>query len=43
VERIWVPFAVWIGLAAAYAPGRRMLAAQVVTGLLLQGLVVSPW
>ncbi|MEV6981711.1 hypothetical protein AB0M95_10700 [Sphaerisporangium sp. NPDC051017] len=43
VERIWVPFAVWIGLAAAYAQGRRMLAAQVVTGLLLQGLVASPW
>ncbi|MFC4588403.1 hypothetical protein [Sphaerisporangium corydalis] len=43
VERIWVPFAVWIGLAAAYAPGRRTLAAQVVTGLLLQGLVLSPW
>ncbi|WP_405151240.1 hypothetical protein OG589_20075 [Sphaerisporangium sp. NBC_01403] len=43
VERIWVPFAVWIGLSAAYAPGRRMLAAQVVTGLLLQGLVASPW
>ncbi|GLW11636.1 membrane protein [Microtetraspora sp. NBRC 13810] len=43
VERIWVPFAVWIGLAAAYAPGRRTLAAQVVTGLLLQGLVASPW
>ncbi|MEV7969768.1 hypothetical protein AB0O34_27880 [Sphaerisporangium sp. NPDC088356] len=43
VERIWVPFAVWIGLAAAYAPGRRMLAAQALTGLLLQGLVASPW
>ncbi|RCG27043.1 hypothetical protein DQ384_27645 [Sphaerisporangium album] len=43
VERIWVPFAVWIGVAAAYAPGRRLLAAQVVTGLLLQGLVASPW
>ncbi|GAA3514999.1 hypothetical protein FHR32_007987 [Streptosporangium album] len=43
VERIWVPFAVWIGLGAAYAPGRRMLAAQAVTGLLLQGLVASPW
>ncbi|MFC6083667.1 hypothetical protein [Sphaerisporangium aureirubrum] len=43
VERIWVPFAMWAGLAAAYAPGRRMLVAQVVTGLLLQGLVASPW
>ncbi|MBC6461191.1 hypothetical protein [Actinomadura sp. HBU206391] len=43
VERIWVPFALWIGVTAAFAPGRRMLAAQVVTGLLLQGLVASPW
>ncbi|MFB9248712.1 hypothetical protein ACFFWE_10760 [Sphaerisporangium melleum] len=43
VERIWLPFAVWIGLAAAYAPARRMLAVQALTGLLLQCLVASPW
>nr|BFE88449.1 hypothetical protein GCM10020093_110500 [Planobispora longispora] len=43
VERIWVPYAVWIGLAASLADGRRPLAAQAVTGLLLQGLVISPW
>ncbi|HEX8007258.1 MAG TPA: hypothetical protein VF482_12600 [Trebonia sp.] len=43
VERIWLPFALWIGPAAALAPGRRMLAAQAVTGLLLQALVASPW
>ncbi|MDH2425590.1 hypothetical protein [Sphaerisporangium sp. TRM90804] len=43
VERIWVPYALWIGLAASQAPGRRWLAAQVVMGSLLQGLVVSPW
>lgn len=43
VERIWVPYALWIGLAASLAPGRRWPAAQVVTGLLLQGLVLSPW
>ncbi|MGW4644708.1 hypothetical protein ACWEN6_39800 [Sphaerisporangium sp. NPDC004334] len=43
VERIWSPFALWIGLAAAYAPGRRALAAQAVTGLLLQALILSPW
>ncbi|WP_436763990.1 hypothetical protein [Streptosporangium sp. V21-05] len=43
VERIWVPYALWIGLAASLAPGRRWLAAQIVTGLLLQGLVLSPW
>ncbi|GAA3445514.1 hypothetical protein [Planomonospora venezuelensis] len=43
VERIWVPYALWIGPAASLAGGRRPLAAQAVTGLLLQGLVVSPW
>lgn len=48
VERIWVPYAVWLGLAAAWAApdratGRGWLAAQVVTGLLLQGLIMSPW
>jgi len=43
VERIWVPYATWIVLAAAWSPGRRWLAAQALTGLLLQGLVISPW
>jgi hypothetical protein len=43
VERIWLPFALWIGLAAAWAPHRRRLAAQALTGLLLQALVISPW
>ncbi|MEV6863391.1 hypothetical protein AB0M44_20600 [Streptosporangium subroseum] len=43
VERIWVPYATWIVLAAAWSPGRRWLAAQALVGLLLQGLVVSPW
>ncbi|MBG0829251.1 hypothetical protein HS041_15895 [Planomonospora sp. ID67723] len=43
VERIWVPYALWIGLAASLTDGRRPLAAQALTGLLLQGLVVSPW
>ncbi|MDP9864827.1 MULTISPECIES: hypothetical protein [Streptosporangium] len=43
VERIWVPYAVWIVLAAASSPGRWWLAAQALTGLLLQGLVSSPW
>ncbi|WP_203887568.1 hypothetical protein [Planotetraspora kaengkrachanensis] len=51
VERIWVPFAVWVSVAGGFAGGRagghagdrRWLAAQVVTGLLLQGLVASPW
>jgi hypothetical protein len=44
VERIWLPFATWIGSASAWSPaGRRWLAAQALTGLLLQGLVLSPW
>ncbi|MEU9836865.1 hypothetical protein AB0D67_35455 [Streptosporangium sp. NPDC048047] len=43
VERIWVPYAIWISLAAAVVPGRRWLAAQAAAGLLLQGLVLSPW
>ncbi len=44
VERIWLPFATWIGLASAWSPvGRRWLAVQALTGLLLQGLVLSPW
>ncbi|MFE3455036.1 hypothetical protein ACFXJ8_39545 [Nonomuraea sp. NPDC059194] len=43
VERIWLPYALWIGAAAGLAPGRGWLAAQAVTGLLLQGLVASPW
>ncbi|MGV9596421.1 hypothetical protein ACWDR1_07135 [Streptosporangium sandarakinum] len=43
VERIWVPYAVWISLAATAVPGRRWLAAQAAIGLLLQGLVLSPW
>jgi hypothetical protein len=43
VERIWLPFAVWITLAAALAPTRRLLTLQAITGLLLQALVISPW
>jgi hypothetical protein len=43
VERIWLPFAAWITLAAALAPTRRLLALQAITGLLLQALVLSPW
>ncbi|MBP2708231.1 hypothetical protein JOL79_31075 [Microbispora sp. RL4-1S] len=73
VERIWVPYALWICLAAAFAdrlPGRvsgrisgrapdgpgsgrgglepaayggPWLMAQMITGLLLQGLIASPW
>ena len=42
VERIWLPFVPWLGLAA---PGdrRRLLALQVATALLLQSTLASPW
>ncbi|MEV4328350.1 hypothetical protein [Microbispora rosea] len=53
VERIWLPFALWVAAAAGRAGAggtgtgregdRRLLAAQAVLGLLLQGFVRSPW
>ncbi|WP_203985082.1 hypothetical protein [Sphaerisporangium rufum] len=43
VERIWLPYAVWVGVAAGWAPGRRWWWAQVGWALLVQGVVVSPW
>jgi hypothetical protein len=45
VERIWVPYAAWLTVATALRPppGRRWLAAQAVTGIVIQGLVHSPW
>ncbi|GAB3898915.1 hypothetical protein GCM10027612_57940 [Microbispora bryophytorum subsp. camponoti] len=53
VERIWLPYALWVAAAAGRtgaggegaggAGDRRLLAAQVVVGLLLQGFVRSPW
>jgi thiosulfate reductase cytochrome b subunit len=46
VERIWLPFAPWVLLAAAALPertGRAWLAATAVAALALQLLVVSPW
>ena len=42
VERIWLPFAVWIG-AAAVGDRRPWLAAQAATGLVVQAALVSPW
>ena len=42
VERIWLPFAPWLLIAAGGLP-RRWLAAQVVLGLALQAGVRSPW
>ncbi|GAA4228219.1 glycosyltransferase family 39 protein [Actinomadura meridiana] len=45
VERIWIPYAVWIIPAAALhrPPARGWLAAQALTALALQALVLSPW
>ncbi|NDU75362.1 hypothetical protein GWI34_22450 [Actinomadura sp. DSM 109109] len=45
VERIWVPFAAWLTVAAAVGRprGRAWLAAQAATALTVQALVLSPW
>ncbi|MGI5201188.1 hypothetical protein ACQEU6_06280 [Spirillospora sp. CA-108201] len=45
VERIWVPFAAWLTVAAALGRSRvrAWLAAQAVTALAVQALVLSPW
>jgi hypothetical protein len=45
VERIWVPYAAWMLIAPAVhiPPGRRWLAAQTMTGILVQALIHSPW
>ncbi|WUI03246.1 hypothetical protein OHR68_16020 [Spirillospora sp. NBC_00431] len=45
VERIWVPFAAWLTVAAALhrPPARGWLAAQAATALAVQALVLSPW
>lgn len=45
VERIWLPFAAWILPAASSlrAPARGWLAAQALTALLVQALVLSEW
>ncbi|MGH2788272.1 MAG: hypothetical protein ACRDJV_10225 [Actinomycetota bacterium] len=46
VERIWLPFAVWILPAAVWLRAtlrRRWLAAQVAVALVIQVLVVTPW
>lgn len=42
VERIWVPFAAWL-LVAAAPRCRWWLAAQAATALAVQALVLSPW
>lgn len=46
VERIWLPFAPWLMLAATALPSghvRRWLAVQVATALLVQGAVKLLW
>ncbi|TYK45029.1 hypothetical protein [Actinomadura decatromicini] len=44
VERIWVPFAAWLLVAAPPEHRRRgWLAAQAATALAVQALVLSPW
>jgi hypothetical protein len=44
VERIWLPFAVWLPAGAALLPHpRRWLAAQAATALLVNHLVLTGW
>ena len=44
VERIWLPYAPWVVLAAGALSRRRgWLLLQVAIALAVQGLVVSPW
>ncbi|WP_018653898.1 hypothetical protein [Actinomadura flavalba] len=45
VERIWLPFALWmVPLAVLHRPpARLLLAAQAVTALAIQGFVLSEW
>ena len=44
VERIWLPYAPWVVVAAAALTRKaRMALLQVAVALAVQGLVVSPW
>ncbi len=45
VERIWLPFAVWLPAGAVLLPGGRRgwLAAQAVTALLVNHLLLTTW
>jgi hypothetical protein len=46
VERIWLPFAVWLVAGAALIPDqhrRRWLAVQAATALLVNHLLLTPW
>ncbi len=44
VERIWLPFAIWLVAAAALLPARRSwLIGQAVTALLINSLLLTAW
>jgi hypothetical protein len=46
VERIWLPWTVWLPLAAATLPASRVrhwLIAQAVIALLVEHLFLTPW
>jgi hypothetical protein len=44
VERIWLPFAVWLPAGAVLLPHpRRWLAAQAATALLVNHLMLTGW
>jgi hypothetical protein len=44
VERIWLPFAVWLPAGAALLPHpRRWLAVQAATALLINHLLLTGW
>lgn len=46
VERIWLPYAVWILVATAWLPARQRrwwLAAQALTALAVNHLVLTNW
>jgi methylthioxylose transferase len=46
VERIWLPFAVWLVLAAVHLPAaarRRWLAAQAATAVVVNHVVLTSW
>ena len=45
VERIWLPYAAWMGTIAGFLrpPARGWLAAQAVTALVMQATMGSPW
>jgi hypothetical protein len=45
VERIWIPYAVWVIAANAVhrRPARALLLTQAATALAIEALVRSPW